>query len=274
MRAVVTLTPAESKRLIARGTCQLDIVALARREGTIIVANGVTNSYVVEELTGETFADRTLFAAGLVTDGVACQSPPDRRLEPVVLERGERAAVPWREALARFGPRDAFIKGANALDRDGLVGVLLANLKGGTIGEAIGPLAARGANLVVPIGLEKLVPSVRAAAEALGIQRQERSLGLKVGMMVVSGARVVTEITALGILAGVRVVHVASGGVGGSEGAVTLAIEGDAAAVERALDIVLDVKGEPVPQAPKRDCPCERACEWGTRPAAGPGEEV
>lgn len=265
MRALVTLTPAESKRLIARGTCRLDVVAEALRQGTIIVANGVTNSYIVEELTGERFAERTLFAAGLVTDGVACQSPPERRLQPVVVERGQRADVPWREALARFGPADVFIKGANAIDRDGLVGVLLANLKGGTIGEALGPLAARGAHLVVPVGLEKLVPSVRAAAEAVGIQRLQQGLGLKVGMMVVSGARVVTEITALSLLAGVHATHVASGGVGGSEGAVTLAVEGTPDAVERALDAVLDVKGEPAPRAVKNGCPCEAPCAWGTR---------
>ncbi len=39
--------------------------------------------------------------------------------------------------------------------------------------------------------------------------------------------KVVTEIQALALLAGVRTTHVGSGGVAGSEGAVVLSIEGE-----------------------------------------------
>ena len=46
-------------------------------------------------------------------------------------------------------------------------------------------------------------------------------------MMPLSSAKVITEVEALRILAGVESYHVASGGNSGSEGAVVLVAEGD-----------------------------------------------
>ena len=39
--------------------------------------------------------------------------------------------------------------------------------------------------------------------------------------------------------------HICSGGVGGSEGAVTLSIEGNEASVKKAFDLIKSIKGEP-----------------------------
>ncbi len=58
-------------------------------------------------------------------------------------------------------------------------------------------------------------------------------------------AKVITEIQAFAILAGVRAYHIGSGGVGGSEGSVHLSIEGDEKSVEKAFDLAKSVKGEP-----------------------------
>jgi len=49
----------------------------------------------------------------------------------------------------------------------------------------------------------------------------------------------------LAFLAGVRVTHVGSGGVGGSEGAVVLVVEGEEANVDKAFRLVREIKGEP-----------------------------
>ena len=57
--------------------------------------------------------------------------------------------------------------------------------------------------------------------------------------------KVVTEIQAFALLAGVRAYHLASGGVGGSEGAVVLSLEGDEEKVEKAFELVKSIKGEP-----------------------------
>jgi hypothetical protein len=60
----------------------------------------------------------------------------------------------------------------------------------------------------------------------------------------VGNATVVTEIQALRFLAGVKATHVASGGIGGCEGAVTLVVKGTDEGVRRTFEMVEGVKGE------------------------------
>ena len=96
----------------------------------------------------------------------------------------------------------------------------------------------------MPVGLEKLLPSVSEASRQGGILRLKYAMGLKVGLMPVVNATVVTEIQALRILAGVEATHVASGGIGGCEGAVTLVVEGHDEVVRKAFEVVEGVKGE------------------------------
>jgi len=97
----------------------------------------------------------------------------------------------------------------------------------------------------MPVGLEKMVPSVMEAAEHTGIYRFTYSTGLPVKLMPVPLAKVVTEIQAFGVLAGLRAYHIGSGGVGGSEGSVHLALEGEEKNVEKAFELVKSIKGEP-----------------------------
>jgi len=69
-------------------------------------------------------------------------------------------------------------------------------------------------------------------------------MGQAAGLMPVVNAKVVTEIQALEMLTGVTAVHVASGGVAGSEGAVVLALTGEEPVVKAAFELVESVKGE------------------------------
>ena len=66
-----------------------------------------------------------------------------------------------------------------------------------------------------------------------------------VGLVPVVTSLVVTEVQALEVLTGVTAIHVGSGGVGGSEGCVILALEGSEGTVNRAYQLVESVKGEP-----------------------------
>jgi hypothetical protein len=52
-------------------------------------------------------------------------------------------------------------------------------------------------------------------------------------------------------LTGVTAVHVGSGGVAGSEGAVILALEGDHDVVLSAFELIESIKGEPQFEAPR-----------------------
>jgi hypothetical protein len=147
--------------------------------------------------------------------------------------------------IMNFGPDDVFIKGANAIDREGNAGVFVSSVKSGTIGMAWPVLTARGCHLIMPVGLEKMVPSVIEAAKHTGLYHFKYSTGLPGKLVPVVLGKVVTEIQAFALLAGIRAYHVASGGVGGSEGAVVLSLEGDEPNLEKAFALVKSIKGEP-----------------------------
>jgi len=243
-RALAVLTSAESKRLIARGVAALPEVKQALGTGRLIIANGTTNAFVAEELLGIA-VPKLRYAAGIVAHGKLAVTETAQRLLPYVSVQGRRVNISWEAVLREFEAGDVFIKGANAIDHHGFAGVLVGSPEGGTIGASLGILSARGCHLIVPVGLEKLVPSVMEAARHTGIGRIQRASGFPAALVPLPTARVITEIQALNLLAGVRVWHVASGGIAGSEGAVVLVIEGEQPEVEKAFSLIESIKGEP-----------------------------
>ena len=62
----------------------------------------------------------------------------------------------------------------------------------------------------------------------------------------------VTEIQALRILADVEATHIASGGIGGCEGAVALIVESTDEAVRQVFEVVEKVKGDTAVPVDKR----------------------
>ena len=103
----------------------------------------------------------------------------------------------------------------------------------------------RGVRLIVPVGLEKLVPSVPKASRQLGHDNLYYQTGFQIGMLPLVNATVVTEIVAFRVLFGLDAVHVGGGGVSGSEGTVVLVATGEQAALDRAIAAVNTIKGEP-----------------------------
>ena len=245
VRALFSLIPAESKRLIAKGVVALPEVRRALEQGIVVVGRGTTNAFVAEELTGQKIDPKCHYAAGIIVDGELSALPVGTRLKPIVLRQGKRTNISTAEALHDFRERDVVIKGANAVDPEGNAGVLAASDIGGTIGEVLPIVLPRGGYLIIPVGLEKLIPSVAEAARVSGIFRFKYSTGLPAGLVPIPNALVVTEIQAFQILTGVKAVPIAAGGVAGSEGIVVLSLEGTAAQIERAFSLVKLVKGEP-----------------------------
>ncbi|MGI6343926.1 MAG: hypothetical protein ACOX18_02520 [Bacillota bacterium] len=242
---VVTLRPVESKRLLGKAVVALPEVQHAYRHGRLIVAGGTTNAYVLEELTGE-FVDKGSYTAGVIAEGYAGVTDPAVRQEAAVFVHGELVRRPWTEVIAEFEADDVMIKGANAIDLEGNAGILLGGRQGGTIGIAMGYLAASGAQLIMPVGLEKLVPSVRDAAAVLGRSRVSDDWSLPCGMFVVSAAEIITEVEAIEWLYDVEAIPVAGGGVAGSEGSITLAVSGEADDIEQFSELVSQLKQEPL----------------------------
>lgn len=244
--ALVVLNPSESRRLLAKATAALPEVHRALAEGTIIIARGITNAYVTEELLGIRVEPKAGLTVGMVCGGLTTgNSGPPATTSHVIRKGKVVEGADSKVEILSFGPDDVFIKGANAIDTEGNAGIFASSFVGGTIGMAWPVVMPRGAHLIMPVGLEKLVPSVIEAARATGIHHFKMSMGLPVRLMPVVLGEVVTEIQALALLAGVRATHVGSGGVGGSEGAVVLSLEGEEAAVDKAFAIVQSVKGEP-----------------------------
>jgi len=265
MRKVVfTLTPPASKRLIAKAVVQLPEVQQALRNGRLIIAGGTTNAYIVEELTGQQL-DKWRYTSGIVTDSVWCLTPPEERIKPLVFENGEASSRSIPEVLADFTRDDVFIKGGNALDLEGTVGILVGGKNSGTIGGAYGQLVAIGAHLILPVGLEKLIPSVNEAANALGQLEIDDSFGMACGMFPVTYGAVVTELDAISILYGLESMHVHSGGVGGSEGAVGLLAYGEDSACDNLMHDLEAIRNEPPTGGSKRTCSVCGSCLNGRK---------
>ena len=257
MRALFVLTTSESKRLIGKAVARMELVQRAREKGKLLISHGSTNVYVIEEILGKEMASelwcRDHYVSGVLLRGNLCTILGTDKPPILILNKGkvEAPALTMAEILKGFDQNSAFIKGANCLDPEGNTAAFVAHPEGGTIGWAIGHLWAQGIPLITPVGLEKLIPSVKKAVSLCGQQTFDYCQGLKVGLVPMIGAQVVTEIEALKTLAGVEAFHIASGGQSGSEGAVTLVCEGEPASVRKAIDLVESIKGEP-PLLPRK----------------------
>jgi len=244
MKALVVLKPSASKRLIGRAVAEMTEVRQAYKQGRIIIAGGTTNAFIVDELL-DTNIHKGYYTAGIVSDGKLTVTDEDKRLKPISLVNGQPVDQPWNEILNDFTKGDLFIKGANAIDVDGNVGVIVADRRGGTIGLAYGTVIARGATFICPVSIGKLVPDVFAGAAGLGTDAVDLVMGMPVGMIPLSIATVITEIEAFDLLFGVMAMHVASAGSNGSEGAVVVLLEGDDEQVRQAYDYVETIQFEP-----------------------------
>jgi len=232
----ITLTPPESKRIIAMGVKKLPFIQQAMKKGIILIALGSTNSYVAEELTGKKI-DHMKYGAGYI-DGATTAVPNDSRLPVIAMRDGKQ--VSGEGIINEMTSSDVFIKGANALDPQGVAGVMMSSPVGGTTGSILGIVMARGINLVIPVGLEKSIPySVMEISRRIGIKRASKATGHPVGMMPLAG-KVITEVEALTLLGAEDVFPIGAGGINGGEGSITLCVTGEKA--DEIFELVQRVK--------------------------------
>ena len=248
MKAQLTLTPAEGKRLIAKAVSCMENVQYAYKNGTIIIATSTTTSYVVEELTGKEIINKGMFTAGVVTREGGSITSTDGRYKHHVFVEGELKECTTSELmpyLARMGTDDVFIKGANAIDPFGAAGILLHGSGGGTIGTSWGHIMRNGIQCIIPAGLEKLVPiNLHETAMRMGVNAIDKAMGWPCGLMVIHG-QVITEMEAFKILFGVEAIPVAGGGIDGAEGCKIFLLEGPNENTMAAYEFAEMLKGEP-----------------------------
>jgi hypothetical protein len=254
MQALLTLTPAESKRLIGKGVAALPEVKHAMKNGYLLVGRGSTNAYILEELLGGK-VKKEGYMAGQIIRGILCVLGPDERIKPVTFHKGEVLPVEPATVLDKLSSGDILLKGANAIDHHGNVGVIMASSTGGTMGQFYMAMKARGLEIIYPVGLEKMIPSVELAAQYGGTLSLGKTVGARAGMACVCDGIAFTEIDAIESLFEVEAIHFASGGWGGAEGSVTLVVDGPDTQVNKCIKFIEQkVKGEPPLPAAKSPC--------------------
>ncbi|WP_143814730.1 hypothetical protein [Magnetofaba australis] len=238
--ALVVLRDEESRALIGGAVAQLPQVQQAKASGRLVIVGGGSARYAAWSLTGED-PGRDAFAVGCVQDGALGETPKaGRGPGPIIFENGEMSRGWPGEVLQRFEAGDIYVKGGNAIDAAGNVAVLMASPVGGTIGAAWAIICARGAELVMPVSLNKLVPSVMAATPLMGQGRVDRVMGTPVGYMPIpaGSATVITEVEAFRILFDVEATPVAAGGFDDCAGSLTLHLSGSLHGIEMAWQAI------------------------------------
>lgn len=243
MKRQFVLTVAESKRLIAKAVAAFPAVQRTMKTGTVVVATGTTNAYVLEELWGRRI-DKRCYRSGITTPDEPERSPEPQgeKIPDVVFVNGEVEPKYDRvNAVHDMKKGDVYIKGANALNYEDMVaGVLIGGMDGATIGNTLGHIIGRQIHLVIPVGLEKL--TYEDINELHLLASEEDYEGPR--MWPVTGT-IVTEIEALALLAGVDAYLYSAGGVAGAEGSVRLLVDGADEEVEAAAELIASLKGEP-----------------------------
>lgn len=243
------ITPAAGKRLIARGMLRHPEVERVLEDGTLVIIAGTTNGYIAEEILagiGEDGFDRRGFHRGITVPANISRDDMGRMGTDfpgdVVIRDGS-----WERGLEIFdvadelGRGDLVLKGANALDyRSGRAAVHIGHPMGGTVIAALQAAVGRKTGLIVPVGLEKIIPGdLDATALKLNSAAADGP-----GMLPIPG-RVFTEVDALELLTGASAEPVAAGGVCGAEGAFYILVEGSERSLELAERIVGEIADEP-----------------------------
>ncbi|MBD3610720.1 MAG: hypothetical protein HUJ30_09245 [Gammaproteobacteria bacterium] len=226
--AVVVLTPEEAKELIGRAVARLPQVVKAKESGRMVITGGTTCRYIAKDLLDED-PGRDSFAVGWIREGEMGETPAEGRGPgPIFFDEGDMQRGWPGPILEKFEAGDIYIKGGNAIDPEGNVGILMASPVGGTIGAALSILYARGAELVIPISLQKLIPSIPAIGGLLGHGKVDRVMGTPVGYMPIMAeyATIVTEIEAMEYLYDLEATMIASGGIDDCTGAISLHVDG------------------------------------------------
>lgn len=246
MNASIVLTVAQGKRLIARAVAQLPAVRQALSQGMLAIGRGTTNAYVAEEILGHPIPKGEYVAGRTLPPGVPVSRLGTGQYPDIVLRNGQPVDdMTIAEAVRAMKPGDVMIKGGNALNyAQQVVGVLIGHPTGGTCGDNYGTIISRKIELILPIGLEKLIYQDIAALSRISRDPNVHPDSAVYSLYPLTGT-IVTEIEAMRQLCGVNAELMSAGGVAGAEGAVWLWLEGDKPALDRALALHLELSAEP-----------------------------
>lgn len=259
LRSQVTLTPNESKRLIAKALIKTKIFNSAFKNGKIVIHPSSTTYFILKELNIKLPDD--IWVCGIITpDGAfreeksinksSTSKGPYGFIHSWVLQKGVlQKKKSLKDILEDMGPGDIYIKGANALDFNKVPAVLIGNKYCGTISRVIYYSKKKNFKIIVPIGLEKIIPcSVSEASREAKIRKINFSMGMPCSLLAIRNAYVITEIEAINILSEAHAIPIASGGLCGAEGAITIIIKGNNNQINSINTCIDGIKGAVLPE--------------------------
>ncbi|MEL7650156.1 MAG: AroM family protein [Sedimentibacter sp.] len=237
----ITLTVEESKELIALAVVEHRDLKQALDCGKVLLKGGTTVSRISEKITGI-----PLRISGRVTErGTVAAMKDAKHPHSIMIENKnfENVDSRFRENICSMGGGDVIVISANAIDAFGNAAVMAGSPGGGDIGNALGGFYSEGAKVIIPAGIEKMVPgNLTETIKETGRKNKSFSYGMSVGLFPIAG-EVITEIEALKILcSGVEVYAMGSGGLKGANGAVTLEIQGSRESLDEAVKIFKQIK--------------------------------
>jgi len=267
VRALITLTPNEGKKLISKAVIGMESIKDALKNGLLVIHPSSTTSFLFEEITGR--KPEGVWLRGAITRKGLClsyermqvekmlksqQIDREKALCPWVFQKGEIQEVGLVEILEEMGPRDVYVKAGNAVDPEGRVGILFARPGAGTTGEVIKKQKKKLFEIVLPIGLEKLINiPVNLASQYCKLGQIEWARGIPTGLMPIEGT-VITEIEGLKRMFDVEAKLVSAGGLEGAEGSIVLALEGVEKQIVALREMLKEVEGAEIPRVYSTNC--------------------
>jgi len=251
--SVMTLTPAESKRLIAKYIVTMPEVKKAFNEGIIFLQVSSSNAYIYEELSGNEIKKEE-YVCGYTFESGGCVAKfnGDSKCE-YYFDHGveKHIAFPIEDPVPVFkkmGENDIIFKSGNFIDTYGNAGVYVgeADGSGGEYGKALPFIHNNGVKLFIPMILSKTVPNnCINIFNLLKIRNVDRDHSMNIIEAIGMPGRVITEIDAIKGLSGANASVVGMNGIGSGEGCITIAINGTEEERLKAWEIITYIKGEP-----------------------------
>lgn len=240
MKAQFTLTVPSGKALIAEAVIRLPEVRHAFSEQRILLKGGTTVSAISERL-----ASLPLRLSGRVTKrGTVYSLNSSKKPHSLLIDRGTPINIDdaFMEAAEALGPGDIVIIGANIIDTYGNAAIMAGACGGGIPGKGFTYFMSEGVNVIIPAGLEKLIPgSISHSVQAAGRKSIDVAYGMAVGLIPLIG-KVFTELDAFSMFGKIKTNIIGRGGLEEAAGATTYVIEGEVEEVRKVLRIVDSIR--------------------------------
>lgn len=238
------LTVSESKRLIAKGLKKYPPVQEKLKNGYLLITKGTTNTYVAEEFLNDTLIAGEYVLGHILPANGNVELDRSQKRKELVFKNGIVQDSSYQEMLKEMKAGDIVFKGANIINyQKGQAGVLIGHPTGGTTGIIAPVIEKKKLRLIIPVGLEKESSQDIDVLSGLSKVPQEQVHKKAPYVWSIKG-ELFTEIEAIKQFANVEAFHMASGGVGGAEGAVTILMRGNKDEVLKALQVIETIQGE------------------------------